>query len=191
MRDGDAQVPGAAQDIAVGVAVVGGNAGVVVIGHTRLREFLVHNPIQILLHKNMVVPMKNRADVVFDEQLVNGLAPARSLRRESVCPIGVVPAPLVETRLLDAAACIATSANQVVGEDKCVLGVAGFQGGCEPVVLLPAECPTPVVVAVFWFGLGGRVPERVEYDEQRVTPCPGIVAIATPPRARSGVALPV
>ena len=69
------------------------------------------------------------------------------------------------------------------GQYKLEFGIAVFKGLFEPVILIFAQSPIPLVADVcftfsewvfsIWFF--HRVLERIQDNKQRIAPCPGIV----------------
>ena len=62
--DGDTHITRSAEDGAVDVAVVGGAVDVVWAGRARLRDFLIDNAIEFLMHEEMVMTVKDGGDVM-------------------------------------------------------------------------------------------------------------------------------
>jgi hypothetical protein len=62
--DSDAQVTWSAEDGAVDVAILCSAGCVVRVGGTRLGDFLINNAVELLLNKEMVVPVKDGGYVI-------------------------------------------------------------------------------------------------------------------------------
>ena len=136
--------------------------------------------------------VEDGADFVLHQEVVHRHVPAGAMGREAIGgAVCVQAAPFVEARHLDAPACGhvgrdtvrqgGRATDDVVREDKLVFGAAVFQRVAQPVVLRLAERPVPGVISLGW--VGGGVPERIQDDEERISPLPGIVVLQQAERA--------
>ena len=118
------------------------------------------------------------------------------MTRKSICPVGVLSSPLEIRGCLGAAADITRTnpdnspcnpTRHVMGKNELVSGITVLKGLLEPVVLLCAQGPAPLVTGdgvIRSFagsrsiGQVHRVLERVNDHEQRIAPFPGIVVLA-------------
>jgi hypothetical protein len=159
---------------------------VAVIG--RHRQFLVDQPVLLLLAVEMVVTPEEDADLVLHHQPGGWAAPARALFLERALALLALAAPFVEIGFVDPAA---AGAEHVVGEDELMLRLARLERALEPLILRVADGDAPPVAVllvralVFLAALAAeaavderrRMPVVVEKDEERVTPGPGAVAL--------------
>ena len=99
-RNRDPQVPGAAEDVALHVAVLGGVARRVAAPQSRLGNFLVDDAVEVLLGEEVVVAVEDDRDAGFDQQWMNGHGPAGPVLLEAVAAVRVLSAPFVERRRL-------------------------------------------------------------------------------------------
>ena len=110
--------------------------------------------------------------------------------------VDVVAAPLHEVGGVHAAVSVvdlvdgrrhAVAADDLVGEDELVLGVAAREGRLEPVELVGPQGPVPTIAGArcvclpasrgSGVRLGRRRPEGTDDDEERIAPGPGVVVL--------------
>ena len=88
-----------AEDDVVAVTVFGGVAGSAAVGlGSRLRDFLVHDAVEVLLGVEMIVTVENDGDAVLLEQLMDRGRPAGTVLPEAITAIRVLATPLKERR---------------------------------------------------------------------------------------------
>ncbi len=172
-------------------------------GHAGRGYFLIDHAIAQLVDILVVVAMEIGTDSVLNKQLMNrrtvGMLgidpPPGTFRREAPRTVRVIASPLEVLGRLRSTTHVAGinsgdgpsyPAAHIVREDELVLGVAVFKGVFQPVVLLFAQSPTPLVSChgvVATFACGGAVRqihcvlELIQDHEERISPFPGVVVL--------------
>ncbi len=139
-----------------------------------LRHFLISDSIQLFLGEQMIVAVKDGGDLMLDEQLMNRQFPARTMLFEAIRAISIASAPFIKPRCCNTAACAAiNAADQMMQEDEFEFGFAACERFTQPLILLVAERPRPVIVILAIFGK----PKGIKHDEERIAPFPRVIIL--------------
>ena len=117
--------------------------------------------------------VKNGADFVLHEQLMNRHRPTGTLDSEFISAIQIESAPFEKFgRFCTAASFARFAADEVVDKNEFVFRMTGFERVFEPIVLRAAQRAIPVVIIA---ARPRSEPERIKHNEQRVAPLPCII----------------
>jgi hypothetical protein len=108
---------------------------------------------------------------------VDWFPPTGTVLVKAVGAVGILANPLIKTGVFDPATPILPTTNQVMDKFELDLYLAALKRRFQPVVLRLSQGPIPAEIRSLGPGLAGRIPEWVQHYKQRITPCPGIVAI--------------
>ena len=126
--------------------------------------------IKLLLHIQVVMPVKHGMNSIGEEQALNRHRPTRTFCGKVLDPIGARTTPFKIGCILHATARVAieSAPDKVVNENKLEGCGALRQHAAQPLILRNAQRPRPRIE-----GLGcalAGLPEGIQNDEERVAP---------------------